>query len=111
MVRLPPHGRTWRTLVLHPLPYPLTDEQAQAALSWRRTRGRYVHPRWVERDEARYDVTYNGPLLGGVEPLGWFMDGPNPDFHCIKVSGPDDPPPEPEPWCGAGPDSAFREEG
>jgi hypothetical protein len=89
--------------------FPLTPEQNAAAVLWRRTHGRYVHGRWVGRDEARFDVNYRGPVLEGVEPLGWFMDGPNRDFYGIKVYGPNDPPPAPEPWRGAGPDPGPEE--
>ena len=62
---------------------PLTGSQAAGAELWHQTRGRYQHPRRIGRDEARHDPTYNGPSFPDVQPLGWFIDGPNAAFYAI----------------------------
>ncbi len=71
--------------------YPLTDRQIEEAEVWKQTRGQYEsntqtgEGKWVGRDESRHNADWNGPLVEGVPPLGWFMDGSNQDFYGIKI--------------------------
>ena len=66
--------------------YRLEQAQLNEIMAWKQAEGEYDYENqvWVGRDEERYN-SWHGPKLDSAEPIGWFMDGQNPDYYAIRV--------------------------
>ena len=67
--------------------YSLTSDQISEAESWINSRGHWdiKTQTWIGRDESIHNESWICPDLAQNKPIGWFMDGCNPEFYPVKV--------------------------
>src|SRR2546426_2432789 len=71
----------------HYILYAVTQDQILEAETWLNSLGRWDSEmgKYLARDEAVHDESWNCPDRSVAKPIGWFKDGLNANFYGIKV--------------------------